>query len=409
MWRSIRHWLDWLMSNPLRTPVRSARPQALHYSWERAGFVVASGPIPWCAEGVTVEALFRLPARGAAGRDRADFTARLASQAVAAEQLRAAEGDLHRAIFRLGTPPCSSVVQICYRGRSLGQLTLPVLSREDFLRQLRLETPTVYARLGGEAVACRAFVASQCAGLLAGTVLHSPAGLVPLLDLPIEVEFRREGARAARPVTVRLAASQLMSKSALLSVASPRSPRQMGEYEVTWTIGGTMVARQNLRAISAEAFERSLRLVETRFVVQEAGVPVRVVRKAPLPGTDANVRVGPCFVVASGEPGVAGTCLLSTVVHVTGAVRPPLLSEQQTLITDGPTLVAPGTLDATDLARASGFELRTPTATLGLLPLSPAPAASIDAEGGFQPPPDYAWTPAAEEEMQARLERLLGG
>src|SRR5262249_9807239 len=146
-------------------------------------------------------------------------------------------------------------------------------------------------------VACRTFVAGQCAGLIASAVLSSPAGLVPVLDLDLEVEFRREGGRAARPVPVRLAASQLLGKSALLSVASPRSPRQLGDYCVSWRIGGEVVARQDLRAISNEAFERSLRLVDTRFVVQQAGQAVRVVRQAPPAG--AGLCVGPCFVVAS--------------------------------------------------------------------------------------------------------------
>jgi hypothetical protein len=404
MWRSIRRWLDWLMSNHPWTAARGARPQALHYCWERAGFVVAGQPVPWSAEGLTVEALLRLP-RGA-GRDRADFTARMGAEAVPADQLRQAEGDAHRAVFRLPAPAATSVVEVCYRGQPIGQMTIPVLSREDYLRQLRLESPTVYARLGGDAVACRTFVAGQCSGLLASAVLSSPAGLVPLLDLEIEVEFRREGARASRPVAVRLAASQLQGKSALLSVASPRAPRQLGEYVVAWRVGGEEVARQAMRAISAEAFQGSLRVVETRFVVQQEGQPVRVVRKPPLAGTAS--RVGPCFLVASGEPGMAGACVLTTVALVAGAVRPPLLQEQRVLITDGPALVAPGTLDATDLPYASGFELRTPAGVLGLLPLSPAPTAAIDGEGGFRPPPDYAWTPAAEEEMQDRLNRLFG-
>src|SRR3712207_8398789 len=47
-------------------------------------------------------------------------------------------------------------------------------SKAEFVRQLRLEAPTVYARIGGEAVACRAFVAGQCSGLIASAVLSSP-------------------------------------------------------------------------------------------------------------------------------------------------------------------------------------------------------------------------------------------
>jgi hypothetical protein len=228
---------------------------------------------------------------------------------------------------------------------------------------------------------------------------------VPLVDLDLEVEFSREGGRATKPVPVHLAASQLLGKSALVSVTSPQAPRQLGDYRVTWRVGGEEMARLPLKAISVEAFERSLRLVDTRFVVQQDGQPVRVLRHAPAAGA---ARVGPCFVVASGEAGMAGTCRLTTVTHAAGGDRPPSPIERRVLITDGPAVVAPGTLDAADLAHASGFELRTPAGSLGLLPLSPAPAATFTAEGGYEPLADYAWTPAAEEEMQDRLNRLFG-
>ena len=43
--------------------------------------------------------------------------------------------------------------------------------------------------------------------------------------------------------------------------------------------------------------------------------------------------------------------------QVPGSVQPPLLLEQDVLISDGPTLVAPGTLDVGDLTQVRGFEL----------------------------------------------------
>jgi hypothetical protein len=213
------------------------------------------------------------------------------------------------------------------------------------------------------------------------------------------------GAKTVRRVPVRLSASQLQATSALLSVASPRVPRRAGEYTVTWRIGGVEMASQRLRAVPAAVFERSLRLAETRFVVQEVGGAVRLVRQPPAGGA---ARLGPCFLVASAEPGMAGTCRFTVTAHAGGPDHPSLLLEQQVLITDGPAMVAPGTLDAVDLANVLGFELYAESASLGLLPLCPAPAATFTAEGAFCPPPDYAWTPAADEEMRDRLNRLLG-
>jgi hypothetical protein len=88
-------------------------------------------------------------------------------------------------------------------------------------------------------------------------------------------------------------------------------------------------------------------------------------------------------------------------------VRPPLLLEQQVLVTDGPTMVAPGTLDATDLQQVSGFELSVRGQVMGILSLCPAPCATFTPEGGFKPAHEFSWTTAAEEEMNERLNRLM--
>jgi hypothetical protein len=92
---------------------------------------------------------------------------------------------------------------------------------------------------------------------------------------------------------------------------------------------------------------------------------------------------------------------------VPGAVRSPLLLEQEVLVSDGPAVVAPGTLDAADLAGVSGFDLSVGGVSLGQLPLRPMPVASFTSEGGFAPPEEYTWSAAAEEEMNERLGRLL--
>jgi hypothetical protein len=106
---------------------------------------------------------------------------------------------------------------------------------------------------------------------------------------------------------------------------------------------------------------------------------------------------------------MAGLCRLQITAQVPGAVNPPLLLEQDVLITDGPTMVAPGTLDAADLEQVSGFELSIRGQSLGVLSLCPAPTATFTNEGGFKPYHDYTWSAAAEEEMNERLNRLLEG
>jgi hypothetical protein len=106
---------------------------------------------------------------------------------------------------------------------------------------------------------------------------------------------------------------------------------------------------------------------------------------------------------------MAGICTLEVRAQVPGAVQSQPLLNQQVLITDGPTAVAPGTLEIGDLNQISSFELRLKQETLGILSLCPAPAASFTTEGGFKPPADFPWSAAADEELTERLNRLLDG
>jgi hypothetical protein len=106
---------------------------------------------------------------------------------------------------------------------------------------------------------------------------------------------------------------------------------------------------------------------------------------------------------------MAGLCRLQVTAQVPGSTPAPLLLAQEVLITDGPTMVAPGTVDATDLAKVTGFELSVKGQPLGILSLCPAPTATFTSEGGFKPPHDFTWSAAAEEEMTERLNRLLEG
>jgi len=56
----------------------SPQPQAIHYSYEKAGLTVHDQPIPWNAEAVVVDARLRLPQ--SAGRRKTDFLLRLAGR-----------------------------------------------------------------------------------------------------------------------------------------------------------------------------------------------------------------------------------------------------------------------------------------------------------------------------------------
>jgi hypothetical protein len=407
MWPLIKRWRDWAMNDLWRTPRAGPQPQALHSSYEKAGLTLDDQPIPWNAEAVLVEA--RVAGRNSAARRKTDFFLRLPDrEPIPAESLRRDEADEHcHVFFRLQTPAQTVPAELLWRSASLGQITLPILPRTDFLQRLTLQMPTLSVVLGEQNVACQTFVATQCRGMIATALLSSPTSLAPIADLGLQVELRCERGGPAHRVPVQMTSSQLRSKQALVTVTPRKFPRRMGTWLATWLLEDRVLATQRIRAISKAAFARSLRISETRFVVQTAKGEVTLARHPP--ALQGVARLGPCFLVSSREQGMAGVCKLQAHVQVAGAVQPPLLMEQEVLITDGPYPFAPGTLDAADLDRVSGFELRLKSRSLGALPLAPAPTAAFTSEGSFKPPTDFTWSAAAEDQLNDRLTRLMEG
>ncbi|HXD88428.1 MAG TPA: hypothetical protein VN641_18205 [Urbifossiella sp.] len=405
MWHWIKHWLDWVMSDAL--PLSRSRPhgQALHTRYEKAGLTLYDLPVPWNADAVVVEAVLTL--RTAASRHKANFSLRLPGrEAIAAESLRCEAGDRHRLTFRLPVPKAHVTGELLWKQRFMSQVTIPVLTAEDFLNGLRLTLPTVSVRLGQRTVAAQTFVASQCKGLVASCVLRSPTALAPLADLGLQAAFRCDRTGAEYIVPASLSSSQLTSKEAVIAVTPPKVPKRAGTWSVAWQAGDRELHRQLVHGISARRFDRSLRVSDTRFVIGDKAGHVRFAKQPPVSGEFA--RLGPCFLIASAEPGMAGECRLQVQIGGSNSARPHS-SEHDLLITDGPTMFAPGMVEAAELDRVSGFELRNKGRLLGTASLSPVPAAAVTAEGGFKPTPDFAWSSAADDELSERLNRLMNG
>jgi hypothetical protein len=326
---------------------------------------------------------------------------------VPAESLvRADTDDCHRLLFRLQPLSRTTAADIVCRNATFTQLTLPFLDRDEFLNQIRLHMPTLFVRLGDQHVACQTFVASQCRGLMASAVLLSPTSLVPLLDLPLRVEFRSERTGAVCNVPVQLSSSQLATRQALVTGVPHRIPKRLGAWTATWVLGDRPLAAQRIKAISLTHFQRSLRVCDTRFVVQTKG---QVYLRRQVPALLGDERVGPCFLLASREPGMAGLCKLKVSAQVGGDKKPPLQFEQEALITDGPTMFAPGTVRGDELDQVGAFDLRLKRRLLGSISLSPSPSATFNAEGAFKAPDDYLWSAGAEEELNERLGKLIDG
>ncbi len=404
MWRWIRHWRDWAMSE-IVTPRRLAgQPQALYFRSEKGGLTLDGQPVPWSAEAVVVEALLRLPP---AARRRGDFALRVPGfDPIPAEILKADEaGQRHRLYFRFPVPKATGTAELLWKNHVLGSVEIPVVTPEQFLTELRMDLATAFVSVLGRSVAAQTFVTTQQQGLTASAVVRSPTGLVPLLDLGLSATFRTARGTKTVVTPVPLTASQLAGKEALVTALPPRLPRKAGEWTVTWTCPGRELATTRLRAITPRAFRDSLRVVDTRFGLVTPEGEFRVVRQMP---AENVVKAGPVFFVASREPGVGGLAEFEIGVQMPGVDRAPSVLEQTVLITDGPTPVAAGLLPMTELKHASAFELRVKGRVLGVLPLSPVPTATFTAEGGYKPPPEFTWSAAAEDELSDRLARLMG-
>ncbi len=405
MWLWIKRWRDWVM-NDLLSHIRPGSQQALHFRFEKAGLILDNQPIPWNADAVLVETLVKLPS---SGRTRTDFSLHVPGfEPILPENMRREESDgKYRLFFRLPTPGQSTTAELHWRDKVLGQVSLPILSRTEFLEGLSLQMPTLLVNLGQQSVACRSFVSTQSKGLMASALLTNQTSLAPMLDFHLEVEFRSEKQPTSQRLPVQLTSSQLRGKQALVVVCPHKLPRRVGPWYTTWFLEGEAIATQRIKALTRPQFERSLRISETRFVAQKANGEVIVTRQPP--ELADIVRLGPCFLISSSELGMAGLCTLQTRALVPGAIQSPLLTEQEVLITDGPTPFVPGTMDVADLEQVTGFELCLGKKSLGVLPMTPAPSATFTSEGGFKPAPDFTWSSASEDQLAERLSRLIEG
>jgi hypothetical protein len=403
----IKHWRDWVMHDFWPRHRYGLQPQALHYSYEKAGLTLHDQPIPWNAEAVLVQAHLRFPV--GEGRRKSDFQIRVGKgQPMPAESMRRDESkERIRLIFRLPPPGQSTAAEVLYRGCPIGQLTLPAISQQDFTKQIQIHMPTLYARLGEQCVACHSVVARQCKGLLVSGLLICPSSLAPLVDLGLRLEIRSDDGGTVHKAVAQLCASQLAGRQALVTITLPRLPRRIGTWTLTWFVGNYPLVSQELRAISERSFRSSLRLVDTRFVVHSARQGMMLTRSLPFP-KDAK-RIGPCFILSSSEPGMAGVCRLQVRIHNKQGSHTSLLAEEDVLVTDGPTVFTPGTVSESDVEGISSFELHAKGGTLGQVSLAPTPTASFTSEGGFSCSTDFAWSANSDDELHERINRLLYG
>jgi hypothetical protein len=384
MWSPLKRWAG-EMTRSFRRP----RVRSIEIGYEKAGLVVWRGPVPWNAEAALVEAQIDLPV-GIRAEER-DFILRgHGMRSHAPTQCDWRDGVL-RVVFRLPPLPRSTGAEICWRDHPLEYVALAYARVEDFLGSLRLESPIVFGQIGMLSMPCQTLVAGQRIPLLAGGVLESASGLLPLLDLQPRVEISNATSGQKRSIPVYLSATQFTSPRALLAIPLPPTPDTPGPFLVRWIVGGRTLAEREVRVLAPDAFRRSL----------QAGGPAG----PGAPGTERPVRPGDLsFVVSSREAGVVARSRLGIRVQFKGPSLLPHCLEQEVVMGDSAALV---TIPGEGWQEIESVELSCEGHVLGSIPREIVPQARFNGEGAFVPAPAYSWTPFAEIELEERLQRLI--
>jgi hypothetical protein len=375
----------------------------VRFCYQLAGIIVPDQPIPWSADLVRVEVLVERDETP--GWRPGDFTLLLPdSLPIAAAAAEEAEPGTFRVSFAFSPPGRPVRAEIYRRGRVLAELALPYLSADEFLRNVRLEDATVLARLSRGLVPCQVVVASQLQRLVACGLLASPTSLLPLLDLGVAVEFAEAGPGRGRRITLALPRSQLIGRRAFLSAAPPDGPGTGGAWTVRWIVAGRCLAEYTVRTISGEEFRQSLYLVDARYACQEADGAT--VFRPYLPTRGGLHHVGPCFRLASREPGAVGFCTLGLRILYKDPARPPDVRWHEILVTDGPSPFMPHLVTSQEFEQVASFELLRAGQVLGSL-TGCRPVVRFTNEGGFRELTDFDWTPVDEGELEDRLRKLM--
>jgi hypothetical protein len=377
----------------------------IQIGYEKSGIVVRGEPIPWNADAVLIEVQVWFPQRVS---PKNEFALELSGEPpvmpVAQQPVLDTEEATVCFVFRMPVPARSCRVGLFWRCDFLAHIALKTLSREEFLANLHLESTTLFARLGDQNVACAAVVAGQVQALTAGVVLRSVTSLLPIVDLcPCLEVTGRSGETHALPLV--LTSGQLTGREAMASVILPEWLHGDHGVHLQWSIAGQWRADSRLHPVTAESFRRSLVCVDCRYVMVDRDGVMASSRYFLV--RDDVTQLGPCFLVASREPGIAAVHSFCVRIHYKDPDRRPDFVEQGVLITDGPSPFIPLMLSPEEFQRVASFDLFSDGEHLSQLALCTRDTATFTNEGGFTAPEDYPWTPTAEEELADHLRKLM--
>lgn len=245
MWRWIKHWADWLRYDRLPLSRLRRGGSSIHVRHDIASELRDVVPVPWWADSVTVEAQLRLPANA---RRKTDFLLHFPDMApLSAEVVRPEHGTRHRIIFRLPPPSSTTRGIIVWKGQPVADVVVPVLTPNQFLSSLTLESAAALVRYRGGLVPAAFFSPDGVRSLLATTALSSPYSLAHLAEIGLTVVFRNERTGRTYEVPIPLTAEQRTATTTVLAAACPRRPKRLGGWSVIWRAGGRDLATHGPR------------------------------------------------------------------------------------------------------------------------------------------------------------------
>jgi hypothetical protein len=360
--------------------------------------------VPWNASAVVVHARISLPPSLA--WDNSDFSLEAAglSPLSASSIEPSEEEDVFNVRFRCSAFQKPLLVTALCKGRILGQLNIPFLTADAFLQSLHIESATVFASLDSHEIACKIVVEGQSSPLTATAILRSPHSLLPLVDFEIAAEFVDQVTHRERVIRLQLDGAQLQGKQASLCATITQSDNVSFQLLGRWRIENRILAHCTIRTISLKHFHESIYLAKSWYSYQKPSSP----QDRPLHVSSPSLACFPraCFLLASREPGTAGTCPLELHVNFWQPGRPPLVLRQEMALMDRPSILSPEIAAKGHDIRS--FELFLSGRRVGVIPVGFVPTASFTNEGGFRAPESFAWSAWAEEEMADRLGMLMG-
>jgi hypothetical protein len=126
-----------------------------------------------------------------------------------------------------------------------------------------------------------------------------------------------------------------------------------------------------------------------------------------LPPRELVREVGPCFRLASREPGVAGLGVFAVQTRWQDRGRGLSFEEHEMLVTSVPSALAPARLGVEEFRQAAAFDLQCDERHLGTVPGCPRAAVTFNGEGAFQVPPDADWAVLSPHEEDLLQQKLL--